>query len=341
MSGGGSVSALRRVSCNAVRRSGRPSARKPCLVRSQNDRWAPAARNRALSVPESARVSQLMAQTCSVGAQSQLSPFCAQTPWPYCVIFPAIQRACGNAAITSQTSCVLPMLRVCPPMTMTRQGGEPFLLLGANFCLQPFDARGECWELSIPGVEFLELVQGTSRRAPDRLARSNCFSSEDAALSADHGIIFQFAALAETGLPAYHDMFAERARPGQSRLRGNHGVRANLAVVADVDEIVQLHALRDACIIERAAVDRGVRADFDVVANFHDSGLRKFEVLSVTRSVPKTVRADHRAGMNFHAMTDAHASVKRDARMNPAIFSDPASRTKGGMRADLSPCPNM
>src|SRR6266849_6300354 len=130
MSGGGSVSALRRVSCNAVRRSGRPSAR-----------------NRALSVPESDCVSQLMAQTCSVGAQSQLSPFCAQTPWPYCVIFPAIQWACGNAAITSHTSCVLPMLRVCPPMTITRQGGDPFLLLAANFCLQLFDARGERREL--------------------------------------------------------------------------------------------------------------------------------------------------------------------------------------------------
>src|SRR5882724_3160762 len=143
MSGGGSVSALRRVSCNAVRRSGRPSARKPCLVRSQNDRWAPAARNRALSVPESDCVSQLMAQTCSVGAQSQLSPFCAQTPWPYCVIFPAIQWACGNAAITSQTSCVLPMLLVCPPTTINRQRGAPFISLAPK--PYPHQPQGESY----------------------------------------------------------------------------------------------------------------------------------------------------------------------------------------------------
>src|SRR5258708_3722276 len=98
-----------------------------------------------------------MAQTCSVGAQSQLSPFIAQTPWPYCVIFPAIQCACGNAAITSQTSCVLPMLRVCPPTTITRQRGESYLLPSAKFCLYLLDAHRKHGELSIPRVEFLEL----------------------------------------------------------------------------------------------------------------------------------------------------------------------------------------
>ena len=160
-------------------------------------------------------------------------------------------------------------------------------------------------------------------------------------MPADHGIIFQFAALAETGLPTYHDMFAKHARTGQARLRGNHGVRANLAVVADVDQIVQLHAFSDARIIERAAVDRGVCADFDVVANFHNSGLRKFPVFSVTRSIPKTVRANDRAGMNLHAMADADTGVKRNARMNPAIFADPASRSDHGVRADLSARTNM
>jgi hypothetical protein len=63
MSGAGSPSDGSTVSCRAARRSGSPSARKPCFVRSQNDRRAPAAKNRALSVPESALVSQLIAQT--------------------------------------------------------------------------------------------------------------------------------------------------------------------------------------------------------------------------------------------------------------------------------------
>src|SRR4029077_2035036 len=95
-----------------------PSARNPCLVLNQKERRAPAARKRPLSV-SLALLSQLIAQTCSSGAQSQFSPFCAQTPWPYCVILPAIQSSLGNAAIRSHTNCVFPMLRVCPPTTMT------------------------------------------------------------------------------------------------------------------------------------------------------------------------------------------------------------------------------
>src|ERR1700738_4711700 len=94
-----------------------PSARNPCLVLNQKERRAPAARKRPLSV-SFAVFSQLIAQTWSSGAQSQFSPFCAQTPWPYCVIFPATQFSWGNAAIRSHTSCVFPTPRVCPPTTI-------------------------------------------------------------------------------------------------------------------------------------------------------------------------------------------------------------------------------
>src|SRR6266478_4844025 len=105
-------------SCSALRNNGIPSARNPCLVLNQKERRAPAAKKRPLSV-SLARFSQLIAQTCSSGAQSQFSPFCAQTPWPYCVIFPAIQFSFGSAAIKSHTNCVFPILRVCPPTTIT------------------------------------------------------------------------------------------------------------------------------------------------------------------------------------------------------------------------------
>ena len=72
--------AMRPTSSSAARRSGMPSARKPCLVRSQKLRCAPAARKRELSVPVLASCSQSIAQMCSSGAQSQSWPFCAQTP---------------------------------------------------------------------------------------------------------------------------------------------------------------------------------------------------------------------------------------------------------------------
>src|SRR5229473_2372670 len=126
-----------------------PSARNPCLVLSQKERRAPAAKKRPLSV-SLARFSQLIAQTCSSGAQSQFSPFCAQTPWPYWVIFPAIQLALGNAEITSHTNCVLPMLRVCPPTTISRHCVNSFLSFPANLFLYSFDARGQFRKPAIP-----------------------------------------------------------------------------------------------------------------------------------------------------------------------------------------------
>src|SRR5260370_29588193 len=148
ITGGGPAASASLTCSNAARSSGNPSARNPCFVRSQNERRAPAARNRALSVPVSEFVSQLMAQTCSSGAQSQFSPFCAQTPCPYWVIFPAIQWACGNAAITSQTSCVLPMLLVCPPTTINRQRGAPFISLAPK--PYPYPPQPQ-WESYTPG----------------------------------------------------------------------------------------------------------------------------------------------------------------------------------------------
>src|SRR5260370_21330778 len=148
MRGGTSPMTSASVSCKADLSNGKPSARNPCLVLSQNDLRAPAARKRALSVPVSEFVSQLMAHTCSSGAQSQFSPFCAQTPCPYWVIFPAIQWACGNAAITSQTSCVLPMLLVCPPTTINRHRRAPFISLAPK--PYPYPPQPQ-WESYTPG----------------------------------------------------------------------------------------------------------------------------------------------------------------------------------------------
>src|SRR6266849_2857733 len=236
--------------CSAALRSGRPSARNPCFVRSQKERLAPAAKKRELSVPVSACVSQLMAHTCSSGAQSQFSPFCAQTPCPYCVIFPAIQLACGNAEMTSQTSCVLPMLRVCPPTTIKRHCRSGFLSFSAKLILYPFNARGQLREPAIPGKELLEFPQRTSRRSPNRLTTANSFSTEHTALTADHRPIFQFAALAKASLPAYNHSLAKYARAGQAHLCRNHGVCTDLTVVPHVDEIVQLHSFGDAGVVE-------------------------------------------------------------------------------------------
>src|SRR3989475_6858946 len=199
------------VSCKAVLRSGRPSARNPCLVLSQNDRRAPADRKRALSVPVSACNSQLIAQTCSSGAQAQFSPFCAQTPCPYWVIFPAIQFAGRTAEITSHTSCVWPMLRVCPPTIITRHCFSEFFSFSAKLFLYSLDARGQLREPAIPREQLFEFLQRTSRCSPNSLTPANGFSSEHPALPANHRAVLQLAALAKSRLSAHNHLLSKYA----------------------------------------------------------------------------------------------------------------------------------
>src|SRR5580704_16435341 len=45
--------------------------------------------------------------------------------------------------------------------------------------------------------------------------------------------------------------------------------------------------------------------------------------------------------MNFHAMPNAHTRIKRNVRMDPAIFSNPATRCYHGVRPNLCPRADM
>src|SRR5882762_6347437 len=127
--------------------------------------------------------------------------------------------------------------------------------------------------------------------------------------------------------------FARRRAP--NGLRGDYRVRADLHVVADVHEVIELDAFGDARVIQRTAIDGGVRADLHVVRDLHDAHLRKLPVTAAVVGVTKTVRADHRAGVNLDAISDAGSAVERDARMNSAVFADPAPGTDYAVRTDL------
>src|SRR5260370_16614189 len=251
--GGRSVLASASVSCKAALSSGRPSARNPCLVLSQNDRRAPAARKRALSVPVSACVSQLIAQTCSSGAQPEFSPFCAQTPCPYWVIFPAIQVAWGKAEMTAETSCVFPMVRVCPPTTIMRQWASELLSLPAKLLLYSFDACGQFREPGIPNIGLFELADLPRRCPPNGLPTANGFARRNARLRASNGSILQSAAICYTHLPAHTNITAKHPPPGHTPSRRDYRLCPDLTVVPHMDKIVQLHAFRNAGGVQRTA----------------------------------------------------------------------------------------
>ena len=95
----------------------------------------------------------------------------------------------------------------------------------------------------------------------DRLAR------RDAGLRADDGTVLKRAMIRDANLPADDYALADRAAAGNAGLRGENRMLADAHVVRDLHEIVDFHAVADLRGVERPAVDRGVCADLDVVAD--------------------------------------------------------------------------
>ena len=79
---------------------------------------------------------------------------------------------------------------------------------------------------------------------------------------------------------------------------------ADLYVVSDVDLVIDLGAVADPRVFDRAAVDGGARADFDIVANHHPPELRDLEMAARARDEAEAVLADMDAGMEDGAVTD-------------------------------------
>src|SRR5579859_2750770 len=108
----------------------------------------------------------------------------------------------------------------------------------------------------------------------------------DADLSADDNVIFY-------GYAA-----------GKSSLSGDNHVLAELAVVADMNQVVDLRAATNARRLQRAAIDGCVCPDLHVIADFKFADLRKFLVppaLGIA-NIPKSVAAENRTRMDDHAI---------------------------------------
>ena len=77
---------------------------------------------------------------------------------------------------------------------------------------------------------------------------------------------------------------ADDGASGNAHERANDAMLTNNAVVADLHEVVDLRTGTDAGPPEATAVDRRIRADLNVVANFNEANLRNLLCLPSTVS---------------------------------------------------------
>src|SRR3569832_156647 len=110
---------------------------------------------------------------------------------------------------------------------------------------------------------------------------------------------------------------ADAGAAGDARAAGDGGVRPDDHIVGHLYLIIQFDAVLDHGIVERAAVDGGVGADLDVVADTHCAELRHFDPCAARIGETEAVAADHHAGMNHRAA----AAAARTACYSPTSSS--------------------
>src|SRR5690606_6844389 len=107
---------------------------------------------------------------------------------------------------------------------------------------------------------------------------------------------------------------------------GDRGVLADPHVVRHLDQVVELAAVADDRVLERAPVARAVRADLDRVADDDPSELR--DLLPPLRAAgeAEAVGADHGPGEDDAVAPERAIVLDRHPRVQAARIADDAAR---------------
>ena len=103
-----------------------------------------------------------------------------------------------------------------------------------------------------------------------------------------------------------------RALPPMATACGNRGVAADVDVVGDLDEVVELDPVFYHRIFQCASVYRGVGADLHIVADEDPTHLGDLDPDAIVVGNPETIRSNHNPGVNDGAFTEHGAAANRD-----------------------------
>jgi hypothetical protein len=142
--------------------------------------------------------------------------------------------------------------------------------------------------------------------------------------------------------PATHD------RPtGESRLGGDQDVLTHIAVVCDLDQIVDLRPAPDACLVEGRTIDRRVCANFDIILDDDAAALRhRNRTTAFVGHVAKTLGTEHDPRVKHDAIAHPRVFTQDGAGVDPAITTEFDVRYQGRVgrhdaaRAHATTCPD-
>ncbi len=125
---------------------------------------------------------------------------------------------------------------------------------------------------------------------------------------------------------------------------------ADANVVANLDLIVDLGAFADHRVIHGAAIDRGVRADLDIVLDDDTANLDDLQHAAWTGGITETVLPDARTIVDNHIITDergknacaaGNGAIASDLYILPDDDTGPDPRTSTDMGAGADHCERL
>ena len=122
--------------------------------------------------------------------------------------------------------------------------------------------------------------------------------------------------------PADHATGSDGRASGNARASRDRRMRTDDDVVSHLDLVVELRPIMHDGILNGAAIDGGVGADFDIVADTDASHLRHLDPTTRIGCKPETVGADDRARMQQAPLADSYSLVERDARFETRAGSE-------------------
>ena len=101
-------------------------------------------------------------------------------------------------------------------------------------------------------------------------------------------------------------MFANPGTSGNADHSGHGAVVTYLDVVANLDQIIQFHAIANNSAVQRSPIDGGVGANFHIIAQGYTTQLRNAMPHAFFVSEAKTIRTDNRTTENMAALPNHH-----------------------------------
>mmetsp|Transcript_13957 Transcript_13957/g.38065 ORF Transcript_13957/g.38065 Transcript_13957/m.38065 type:complete len:520 (-) Transcript_13957:4331-5890(-) len=127
---------------------------------------------------------------------------------------------------------------------------------------------------------------------------------------------------------------ADAGRAGHRRATRHGGIAADVHVMGNLDEVVELDAVLDDGVAQRPTVDAGVGTNLDIVADADRAELLDLDVAVLAGREAEAVRADDHAAVHDAAHADAAALAEHHTGRQPGAGPHPRAALDDAMGAD-------